>query len=173
METKVATIPRVVVAGAFGPKDYGVLLTDQRMIFVLESSSKAALAGALGGAVGAVIAGALQSRRSTNSEANYQDADPEELAGHEKSLVVPYAGIESLTVERKFGSYRLLVEFVSGVGKRKKIAAMIAPPATTVSQNKTRGVGTKDTAAEYARTVQAALQKALPPSVARKASWRL
>jgi hypothetical protein len=172
MEAKLATIPRVVVAGAFGPKEYGILLTDRRMIFVLEFSSKAGIAGALGGAIGAVIATAAESRRSTN-EVNYADADPDELAGHEKSFVVPYAGIESLIVERKLGSYRLLIEYANAEGKRKKIAAMIAPPRTTVSQNKALGVTPKDTAAEYARTVQAALQKALPPSAATKAAWRL
>lgn len=173
METNIATIPRVVIAGAFGPKDYGILLTDQRMIFALEFSSKAGLAGALGGAVGGAIAAAAALRRSTDQEVSYEGVDPEQLAGREKSVVVPYAGIESLIVERKFGSYRLLIEYVSSEGKRKKIAAMIGPPQATINENKSHGVAPKESAAEYARTVQASFQKAMPASAAARASWRL
>ena len=52
-EKKIGLIPKVVVASRMGPSEYALLITDKRSIFILEKSSKAGLAGAVGGVVGA------------------------------------------------------------------------------------------------------------------------
>ncbi len=168
-ETKVALVPRVIVGGAMGPKEYGVLLTNQRTIFVLETASKAGIGAALGGAIGAAIAQAATTRRYVD----YESANPDALASDSKNIVVPHTALARIALRRKFGTYRLRLEYATPQGKRKKILAMVVPPTRAVKANKARGMGRKQTLAEYARTVQQAYQRALPPERAGGAEWSL
>jgi len=168
-ERKVALIPRVVVSGAMGPKEYGLVLTDRRAIFVLESASKAALGAALGGAIGAAIAQGAAERRWVD----YDRASPDELAREPKNLVVPYEALEEVRLKRRFGSTKLQLAFLTPERKRKKVDGVLMPPDEWMRSRKASGVRPKEAVAEYARTAQVALQNALPPAVAAKAEWSL
>lgn len=168
-ETKVALIPRVIMAGALGPKEYAILLTDRRSILVLEDASKAGLGAALGGVVGAAIARAASTRR----EIDYAHADPERLAQDEKNLVISYIAIRRLELRKKLAGYSLLIEYARSDGKLKKVQAAIVPPADHIKSEKARGVPTKATARAYAEHVRDALKKALPPGQAAAAEWSL
>lgn len=168
-ERKVALIPRVVVSGAMGPKEYGLVLTDRRAIFVLESASKAGLGAALGGAIGAAIAQGVAEKRFVD----YDRADPDELAGEPKNLVVPYEALEEVRLKHSLGAAKLHLAFFTSEGKRKKVEGVLVPPDEWTRSKKAAGVKPKVAAAEYARTAQVALQSALPPAVAAKAEWSL
>ena len=166
-ETKLARIPRVVTTGALGPKDYGLVLTDLRSIFVLEKASKAALGGALGGVIGSAIAHAAASR----SMIDYDRATPEELARMEKSVVIPHSSIVRISLRRKLGSHRLRIDYVREDGKEKTMEAIILPPAELVSEGKARGMKPRDTVEAYAGQIREAYVRALPPAAAAKAEW--
>lgn len=166
-ERKVAVIPHVVVTGALGPKEYGVLLTDERAIFVLESASKAGLAAALGGAVGAAVAGGLASRKYVD----YEREDPERLATDPDNIVVPHGSIRSLQLKKTLGSHVLRIEYLRTDGKSKKIAAQLVPNAELIRKAKETGVRPKEATADYVRRVHEALRQALPPAIAAAAEW--
>ncbi len=166
-ERKVAVVPHVVVAGALGPREYGILLTDERTIFVLESSSKAGLGAALGGAVGAAVAGGLATRKYVD----YEREDPERLAADENNFAVPHRAIQNLQIKKALGSHVLRLEYVRPDGKSKKIAAQIVPTQDLVHQGKAAGLRPRDVSADYARKVQDAFRQALPPNIAARAEW--
>jgi len=166
-ESRVALIPKVIVPGALGPKEYGVLLTDRRMIFVLERASKAVLGVALGGAIGAAIAEGAASRRYVD----YANEPPEALAADEKNIVVPYVSIRELRMKKSLGSYSMRVTYTTHEGKTKKLDSVPAAPADQIAQAKATGVKPKAAQREYVRKVQGALLQALPPVLAQKAVW--
>lgn len=166
-ESKVGFIPQVVVQGAMGPKVYGVLLTDQRFIFALESASKAGIAALLGGIVGAAIANAM----ATREEVDYDTAEPEALAADGKNLAIPHNAIEHLRFEKKLAAYRLILEYRNPKGKRKKLDALVTPSYEFVQERKQQGVKLKAARREYAQSVQEALRRALPLNVTQRAKW--
>lgn len=166
-ERKVAVVPNLVLNGALGPKVYGVLLTDERMIFVLESSSKAGLGAALGGALGAAVAGGLATRKYVD----FEHEDPERLAMGEGNFTVAYRSIQTLRITKTLGSHVLRLEYLRPDGRSKKVAAQVVPPQDLVRQGKSTGLRPKEVSADYARRVQDAFRQALPPHVAAAAEW--
>ncbi len=166
-ERKVAVVPRVVVAGALGPREYGILLTDERTIFVLESASKAGLGAVLGGAVGAAVAGGLATRKYVD----YEHEDLERLASDEANIAVPHQAIRSLEIKKTLGSHVLRMEYVRADGKSKKIAAQIVPNQELFRQGKSTGLRAKEVSEDYARKVQDAFRQALPPNIAATVRW--
>lgn len=166
-ERKIAVVPHVIVAGALGPREYGILLTDQRSIFVLESASKAGLGAVLGGAVGAAVAGGLATRKYVD----YAGEHPERLAADPDNLVVPHASIRSLQFLKKLGSHVLRLEYDRADGKVKKITAQVVPTGELIRAGKQTGVRPKEVSADYARRVQDAFRQALPPNVVAASEW--
>lgn len=166
-ETKIAHIPRVVVQGAMGLREYGLLVTDRRSIFVPETSNKVLLGAMLGGVIGAAIAQAASSPKSVD----YDRSAPAALAMDPKSVVVPHEAIRRIAFRRKLGTHQLRIEYVREDGKEKKFAAIVRPPEQHLKQNKARGVKPKQTLAAYADSVRQAYQRALPPAAAAKAEW--
>jgi len=70
-EPKLGVIPRVVKFGFGGIREYSILLTDCRFIFVLASLNRMFLvAAAIGGAIGAAIA-APAARDATGASESY------------------------------------------------------------------------------------------------------
>ncbi len=161
-ERKVAVVPHVVVSGALGPREYGILLTDERTIFVLESASKAGLGAVLGGVVGAAVAGGL----ATRTYVDYEHEDPERLASQEDNIAVPHRALQSLQIKKTLGSHVLRMEYVRPDGKAKKIAAQIVPTQDLFRQGRSTGLKPKEVSADYARKVQEAFRQALPPNMA-------
>jgi hypothetical protein len=115
--------------GAMGPKEYALMLTDQRLIFVLEHASKAAIVGVLGDRL-------LSDRKPVD----YEDEDLERLAADTSNVVVPHSSIQSIAIERGFSSYTmssmytLLAEYNDPAGKSKKIKAFLQPSQAHVQR---------------------------------------
>jgi hypothetical protein len=166
-ETKIALVPRVVVTGAMGPRDYGLLLTDRRSIFVLETSPKVLVGAVLGGAFGAAVAQSVASRAAVD----YHRATPDDLARRPKSIVVPHDSIVRLALRRKLGGHRLRIEYRREDGKAKTLASVVVPPAESLKVSTARGMRPKDAIAAYANRVRTAFVRALPPAAAAKAEW--
>lgn len=166
MENKVALIPRVMMKGAMGPKDYGLLITDRRAIFVLEKASKAALLGALGDA--------LLSEKKTF---DYAGEDIEKLASDGNNTVVPHESIQKLHLKKGFSSYTmsnaytLLVDYSDPTGKSRSVKAFLTPPQEFLDQKKKEGVDKKTAVEEYARSARKAFERALTPSAASRTEW--
>lgn len=167
-EKKVGVVPKVVIAGALGPKEYGLLLTDQRMIFVLEKASKMGVGAVLGGVIGAAIAEAATDRR----EYVYADADPSVLAQDEKNLVVTHSSIQKIRIKKNLGgAYQMIIEYANEDGKSKKLGGFLNPPGDLLDKRKAEGVKSKIVIEEYARRAQEALKLALPPSTVMNSEW--
>ena len=166
MERKVALIPRVIMKGAMGPKEYGVLLTDQRAIFVLENVNRAALLGAIGDAL-----------LSDKKTVDYQTENIDSLAADEKNVVVPYAGIQKFHMKKGFSSYTmstmytLLIDYVDQNSKSRSVKAFLQPSQEQVHKKKEEGMNAKATTEEYARNAKKAMEQAMPPGALSRGEW--
>ncbi len=166
-EQKVAIVPRVIVSGALGPKEYGVLLTDRRMIFVLERSSKAMIGGVLGGAIGAAIADAASSK----NEFVYADADPEVLARMDKNIVVPTSSIRRMRLKIKLGGNVSFAIEYDEEGKLRKVSGVLTPPDQQINVRRANGEKVKSIVADYAAKSQSAFKMVLPVQALQESEW--
>lgn len=166
LESKVALIPRVMMKGAMGPKDYGLLITDRRSIFVLEKASKAALLGGIGDAL-----------LSDKKEVDYAGEDIEKLASDAKNTVVSHEGLQKLHLKKGFSSYTmssaftLLIDYTDANGKSRSVKAFLTPPQEFLDRKKSEGVDKKSATEEYARSARKAFEQALTASAAGKTEW--
>lgn len=166
MESRVALIPRVMMKGAMGPKDYGLLITDRRSIFVLEKASVGAVLGAIGDAL-------LADRKSVD----YAGEEIEKLASDDHNTVVPHESIEKLHLKKGFSSYTmsnaytLLIDFKDGRGKSRSVKAFLTPTAEFLDRKKSEGVDKKRATEEYAMSARKAFEQALSPSAASRTEW--
>jgi len=152
--------------GAMGPKEYGVLLTDQRAFFVLEKASRAVVIGVLGDAL-------LTDRK----EVNYLNENLDVLAANDKNVVVPYVGIQNIQLKKGISSYTLsnaytlLVDFIDATNTPRSIKAFLQPPQELVKKKKAEGTDRKAVTEEYARNAKKALEQAMPPGVLQRGKW--
>jgi hypothetical protein len=163
-------VPRITVQGSLGPKDYAVMVTDKRSIFVLESSSKAGIAGALGGAIGAAVAYAATSRRTFD----YEHSDPDVLATDPKNFVIPHQSLEKFEIKKgMIGSiYSFKIEYTTLEGKGKKVKGQLIPPSELSKQKKQEGVAGGAVSRDYVGKVKELYQRALPATaIAAMADW--
>jgi len=166
MDNRIALVPRVMMKGAMGPKDYGLLITDRRSIFVLEKASKAALIGAIGDAL-----------LSDKKTVDYANEDIESLASDERNKVVPHEAIQKLHLKKGFSSYTmsnsytLLVDYADAAGKSRSVKAFLTPPNEFLALKKKEGLDKKTAIEEYARSARKAFEQALGASAAGRAEW--
>ena len=168
-EKRIAVIPSAMIQGALGPKEYGVLLTDQRSIFVLTRATNAAVWGALGGALGAMVGYAVTDPQYVA----YLEADLATLSSNDKNISIPHSSIRKLGLEKKLGGYRLQIEYMTPEGKSKTLNAVLTLPPVHLKQKKSEGVKTKEAFEEYSRKVREAYEHALPPEIGARAEWRI
>lgn len=164
-ERKIALIPRVVVAGAMGPKDYALLLTSSRSIFVLENASKAGVAGVLGGALGAAVVEAMSQKKCVD----YSQADPAALAADEKNICIPHASVKGLELKKKWSGYHLRLRYADASGKERKVVGTLAMPEELETRMRAEGVKPAVALEDYAKMARKAIETAMPPSVAQYA----
>lgn len=168
-ERKIALIPRVVVAGAMGPRDYALLLTSSRSIFVLENASKAGIGAVLGGAIGAAVAEAMSERKCTD----YGQADPSVLAADEKNVCIPHSSVKGLELKKKWSGYHIRFDYTDASGKDRKVVGALAMPDGLATRKKAEGVKPAAALEEYAKMALKAVEMAMPPSVAQYAELRI
>ncbi len=170
-EKKVGLIPKIVVPGRLGPREFAVLVTDKRSIFALESSSKAGV-GAAFGVIGAVVAAAATSRRTFD----YEQIDPDLLATDPKNFVISHDSLERLELKKGLLGpiFRFNIEYRTAEGKGKKVKGQLVPPSALWKQKKQEGLGRKAIHYDYAKKVQDLYQRALPTAAsAQLAAWKL
>jgi len=154
-EEKIAgLIPRIVVRNALVTREYALMVTDTRSIFILQST------------VGSVRSGGALT--SSHGLPPYQQMDPELCATDPKNFVVPHASLEKLQV-RRAGSdapYRFRMEYTTTEGKATKVEGQLVPPIPMDS----RSLSNRD----YAQNLREVYQRALP-SIASEAltEWEL
>jgi hypothetical protein len=170
LERKVGLIPKVMISGPLGLKEYGVLVTDRRTIFVLEKKSSAAIGGAIGGAIGAIIADAITSSERTY---DYENENPDRLGSDERNVVVPHDQISRIRLKKGLSGCSLLMEYSDSSGKARKVKAMLMPPPELIQRRKSEGVKGKAVVADYAKSAQRVFELALPASVAQNGEWRI
>ncbi len=161
-EKKIGLIPKIVVASRMGPSEYALLITDKRSIFILEKSSKAGLAGAVGGVIGAAIAQAAATRKTFD----YANESIDNLAINPKNIVVPHDSLQSFRLRKKAflnPVFRMQIEYQYENGKSKKLKTLLSPPSEHLKQRKQEGVGRKQIHYDYMSKVLEAYKQALSP----------
>ncbi|UCE90940.1 MAG: hypothetical protein JSV90_05805 [Methanobacteriota archaeon] len=167
-ERKIAVIPKVLLAGALGPKEYGILLTSERTIFVLKSSSKAGIGAVVGGAIGAAIADAVSKKK----DHDYGNCDPAALAANDKNICVPHSSVTGVELKKRMSGYTIRMDYADDGGK-KKLAGQLMLPDELRAKRKAEGVKAKVAMEDYAKMTQQAFELALPPTVAQNAEWKI
>lgn len=171
-EKKLGLVPRIIVQGKLGPKEYAIMVTDKRSIFVLESSSKAGIAGALGGAIGAAVAAAATSRRTFD----YESSDPDVLAADQKNFVIMHPALDRFEVKKAMLGpiYRFTIEYKNEEGKGKKVKGQLVLPSALSRQRKQEGASRGVANRDYAGKVRELYGRALPATaVTTVLDWNL
>lgn len=166
-ERKIGLAPRVMTQGAMGPKEYAVLVTDRRSIFVLEFGSKMGLGWMIGGAVGAAIAAGADSRNTYD----YQNENPDQLATQKGSIAIPHDALEQVKFKAGMGGHRMQIRYRGDGGKSKKIVFALIPPSDYIGERKDTGMKRKEAIEEYMNEVQGLFRRALPLAASSKVEW--
>lgn len=167
-ENKIGLVPKVIAPGAMGPKEYGLLLTDQRSILVFHKKTNAVLGGAVGGVIGVLVADALTKERTVD----YMNTSPEELARDDKNIVIPHGSLKAVRMKRHLGGgYSLRMEYSTPEGKERKVSLTLMVPEELAEQKRAQGIKAKAMADDYAQKVQDALKRALPAGAQQYAEW--
>src|SRR5438093_1264156 len=142
-EPKLGVIPRVVKYGFGGIREYSILLTDRRFIFVLASLNRMFLvAAAIGGAIGAAVAGPASRDASSKSMSYIFNDDAETLAALPNGLVIRYDGIRRLLLKKYPADYELVIDYVNEAGKKEGIRLQLkVPDEVDVHREPRRGPG--------------------------------
>ena len=166
-ERRIGLIPRVIVQGMMGPKEYGILVTNKRSILVLETSSGTTIGAVLGGAVGAAIAGALSEKKETD----YMNSLPSELAHVKGNLVIRHANISKMELKKGLSGFKLRFE-VTKDGDTAKVEALLSLPGELAKQKKAEGMKTKEAMSEYAEKIRRIYEQALSPEILQRVEWK-
>src|SRR5437879_8180548 len=133
-EPKLGVIPRFVKYGFGGMREYSILLTDRRFIFVLASLNRMFLvAAAIGGAIGAAIAAPAARDATGASESYIFRDDPDTLASMPDSLVIRYDGLRRLLLKRYPADYELVIDFLDEAGQQDRRRRELTPPGNVAS----------------------------------------
>lgn len=170
-EPKIGVVPRVVKHGFGSVREYSVLLTDRRMIFVMASLSRAHLAAAaLGGALGAAVVAGRKDASPTGLS-HVSSEEPEALATMEGSIVIPYSAIQEIRLKKYPADYELIVDHRDERGKKDRLRVQVSVPDAYAANARAAGLNNKTMWRNYASEIQAELLRALPPNVAAVARW--
>lgn len=170
-ELKRGVIPRVVRHGFGSVREYSVLLTDRRMLFVMASLSRAHLAAAaVGGALGTLVAPG-QKDASAQGMAHVDAEEPDSLAALGGSLVIPYSNIEELRLKKYPADYELIVDYRDSRGKKDRLRVQVVVPDAYFEQARAQGLDGKTIRRNYASAIQTAVLQSFPPEVAARARW--
>ncbi len=168
-ERAAGLIHRIIVQSALGSKEYSVLVTDKRSIFVLHVIGEAGPDEVMGRAVGVVVA-------PLPGTFDYEQEDPDLLATDPKNFVIPHEDLERIEVRKSIISpaYKFNVEYHTPDGKNKKMRSLLAPPGSMWKKRKQEGASGKIVCYDYAKMVQEVYQKALPAIASDAlAEWNL
>ena len=172
-EPKLGVIPRVVKYGFGGIREYSILLTDRRFIFVLASLNRMFLvAAAIGGAIGAAVAGPASRDDSSKSMSYIFNDDTETLASLPNGLVIRYDGIRRLLLKKYPADYELVIDYVNEAGKKEGIRLQLKVPDELDAEARSMGVDRKSIMRKYVTDAQATILRALPAPVAARAEWK-
>ncbi len=169
MEAAIAIVPNIQVVAMLGMKECGLLLTKERMIFVVNYASKAFLYTSVIGAIGATIADAV----AKPWELGPSPTSVDQLAADPRNITIPHNIIRKIALKRRWGGGYLRVDYVKlGGGKTTMIAA--APPPSGFSEpRKAQGRTHGEIVQEYVRWVHDCFRQALPPSLMQRGTWNL
>ncbi len=170
-ETIAGLIPRISIQRPYGNKEYAVLVTDTRSIFVREVHSKTRI-----GLVSAETIGIPDSHAfSSHEPLDYDPADPDLLATDPKNFVILHEWLERIEIRKNMIGplYKLNIEYLKQEGKGRKVKGTLSPPSEP-SQRKQDSMIKKLACYDYARKAQEVYRNALPDRVSGTiAEWKL
>jgi len=166
-ERKIGLVPKVQGQSMGGVREYGLLVTDKRSIFVMELKDSTGLGYSIGGIIGAAIAASARTRRTFD----YDTANPDVLGGMPDNVVIHHDAIESLRF--KFGALGNFIQFKfrTADGKTRKFQVSLFPKKEYFLERKNMGKGRREAIGEYANEVQTLYRRALPLATTTKVVW--
>jgi hypothetical protein len=169
MEAAIAIVPNIQVVAMLGMKECGLLLTKERMIFVVNYASKAFLYTSVIGAIGATLADALAKTRDLGPSPTSVD----QLAADTRNITIPYDAIRRIALKRRWGGGYLRVDYVKPGGGKTTMMAAASPPPGFSEPRKAQGRTHKEIVQEYVRWVHDCFSHALPIPLMQGGTWNL
>ena len=159
VEEKVAFVPRLRRFTVVMYRDYALLVTTERSIFV--PHKPAGLAAADFATYGATE---VFSSRDPEDEAwRKRSWPPEGLAMERGSIVVPHASIWHLATVRSLGQgLELRMDYLAPNGRLHRLRFAVSPPSELVMRRRIDGLRKREIVRDYAAKVQEAFRRALP-----------
>ncbi len=170
-ETVAGLIPRIILQRLLGPKDYALLVTDRRSIFVHEVVSETGIGRVSGGVVGAAVVQAPTSGRKFA----FERPDPDVLATDPKNFVIPHEWLERIEMKKSIMGplYRFNIEYMTKFGRVKKVKGRLVP-AEMSRRRKQEGTERMMLYHDYARKFQEVYDRALPATAsAAITEWKV
>ncbi len=166
-EKKIGAIPHVNLVTPFGPKECGVLVTEDRTIFALLREPRTAAGWVVAGAIGTAVADAVAKERYVDLE----NTPPETLACYSGNICVPHNSLEKLKFKKGMAANRMFMTYKNEKGKKKKLEVALVPTREYMGRMKASGLKTKEAKMQYARNVEEVYRNALPLSVSTGTEW--
>jgi len=193
-ETKVALVPSVVIVSRLTQRQYGLVLTDARALFVLQRTLRLPVLWAamgVGVAAGLLLAAGANVRSTTTilllilagvslallparavmrqRIPDYATMTPDQLAAWSGTLSVPYISIQSVALRKvRTVSSRLTIIYRHQGGSLRELRATLLPDLRWVRARMDAGVNARAAYAEYAGSVRQAVTRALPSELAER-----
>ena len=169
-ERTIGVVPRVRLNTSLGHRDYAILVTNLRSIFVLEFVDRMRLA-LYGGLLVAVGVKALEGGRMTY---DYAAVYPSQLAKLKKSIVVHHDLIERLRFKSGLLAGSMKIAYQMPSGSRMRFTFELVPPKSFKRKLAMKGKGGWGTSREYLMQVQDIYKKALLLPFCRRAkvAWQ-
>jgi hypothetical protein len=166
-EKKIGAIPHVNVVTPFGPKECGVLVTEERTIFALLREPRTAAGWVVAGAIGSAVANAVAKERCVD----LGNTPPETLACYSGNICVPHNSLENLKFKKGVAANYMFMTYRNEKGKKKKLEVALVPTPEYIKRMKVSGVKPKEAKKQYAKSVEEVYRNALPLSVSTGTEW--
>ncbi len=108
LEKRIAIIHRVIIPDEGSPKEYAVLVTDKRSVFIRQKKTRSAF----------VLRGEMRYGTALVTDAvpktleDYEETTLESLAYDSKNLTVPHGSVLSLVLKKEVSKFRLRDAFI-------------------------------------------------------------
>jgi hypothetical protein len=144
-ERRVEVIPRALIARGRSPREYAVVLTDLRTVFVERAG---------GGALG---------RLGGGKSADPWKDDVSALAAQKGSIVVPHSSLRRLGIRKgDKGAFRIEMMHEPEGAISETIEAVLLPPDQLFDDGKKQGKSRDEVVQAYVEAARVALEKSIP-----------
>jgi hypothetical protein len=159
-EGRIAYFPKLQVEGDLTTEEYGMLVTTQRLIFVITKKAYMTTVGML-----------YDNWKNPKGPVDIATIDLNQLSTMKHNFGIWNTQLVRFFMKKKLLCYRLEIYYKNQYGSVKKVKSDLLVPSDFYSDLRKEGKSGKEIDKEYASLVRDALLKAASPQVAAASEW--